>query len=446
MAGAFAQAGSKVFEREKWSSRCAEALSCLKPNWSCHDSSCPRRDRPMSESGAGLGPVVLSLGGVETPVDREVFSALFESSVVATYAGVRNALNGSPLPFQEFLKLATQAEIPYPLFFAPLPVVRAQLHMKTQKLMSGFTKAHFSMHSRQRVELRDVELIVKDLLRKQELLRRFDKSLVDNQIVGIIRGSKRGLEQDAEIVRAALGLGPHDTRNARTKAAAVELLIRKLESRQVFVARSSQHYMPQEMPHHAKFSGMTIRDKKVPFIFLASGNEGEQLEPDGRKLFTLTLLTVLIARGTFAPVNYDGHTTDATSPREYELTAEILLPAADMRNLAFGDLDDIRSVAETFRVTPSAVAMRVWRLNLISRTTFENHMDTLRDEYARREKPRLSSPLAVNALRKYNGVECSRRMLAMMDAGQISRADFRRIVCLNKISAAEIGDFRRSLG
>jgi hypothetical protein len=57
--------------------------------------------------------------------------------------------------------------------------------------------------------------------------------------------------------------------------------------------------MPQRLTH-VKFSGMTIRDNKDPFIFLAGGDHGDDQEPDGRTLFTLALITVLVARRIFA--------------------------------------------------------------------------------------------------------------------------------------------------
>ena len=122
--------------------------------------------------------VTLIVDRTPVPVDAGVFHALFSSSVVAGYAGVKRALAGTPFPFNELLDLTRKAEIPYPLFFAPRAVVDAQIQMKVDKLMSGFTKPSFSMNSRHRVELSDVELIVKDLLRKQALLRKNDNSLV----------------------------------------------------------------------------------------------------------------------------------------------------------------------------------------------------------------------------------------------------------------------------
>jgi hypothetical protein len=301
------------------------------------------------------------------------------------------------------------------------------------------------MHSRHQVELCDVELIVKDLLRKQELLRKNDTSLVKNNIVGLLKKSRRPIE-DANLLMDAVGFTRSDIRGAKSKEAALNLLIGRLEAKQIFVSRSAQHYMPQRMPSHAKFSGMTLKDKKVPFIFLASGDEGEHLEPAGRKLFTLALLTVLIARETFAPVNYDGHTKDETSPLEYQLTTEILMPAGEVQGMRFADLEAVKDAADDFKVTPSAVAMRARRLGCIDKDRFEAYMDALRVEYDRRPNQRLSSPRPVNALKKYNGIECSRRMLAMLDAGQLGKTDFRRIMFFNKIASSQINEFREALG
>ncbi len=126
---------------------------------------------------------------------------------------------------------------------------------------------------------------------------------------------------------------------------------------------------------------MTIKDKRVPFIFLASGNEGDGLEPAGRRLFTLVLLTVLIGQETFTPVNYDGHTKDEDSPRAHEIAAEILMPRAELIEMRFSHLDDVKDAATKFKVTPSAVAMRARHLRSIERDEFVAFMDELEEEY-----------------------------------------------------------------
>ena len=392
------------------------------------------------------GAVIIKvmLDGTAVPVEREVFDALFSQSVVDDRAPVRAARLESTIPFRTFVELARTAQIPYPLFFAPLDVVEEQLRIKTEKLMVGFTKDFFSMNSRNRVHLPDVELIVKDLLRKQQHVKA-DKTLRRNAIVGALKRPGSSVAEDAAKLMRALDFTTDDLKAAKTKESALELLITKLEARQVLVARSAKNYMPQQMPKRAKFSGMTIRDAKVPFIFLASGDEGENLEPSGRKMFTLTLLAVLIARGTFAPVTYDGHTTDETSPREYELTAEILMPEVELRQADLGSLPAIREAADTYKVTPSAVVMRTRRLGLCDRETAAAYLEALAAEYANRANSPKRSPLAINALRKYNGTECSRRMLGLLDAGHINRADFCRVMFSNKLKPAQINDYRAAV-
>lgn len=390
--------------------------------------------------------VVVVLDGVHVPIDRDVFVGLFHNSVVASYADVRKALDGQPMSLRTFLKLSYQAQIPYPLFFAPRDVVEKQVRLKTDKLMAGFTKQSFSMNSRHKVELCDVELIVKDLMRKQELLRRYDPTLEPNSLVGVVKNSRRSVAEDATSLLRVLGLDLSEIRVAKTKEAAVDLLISRLEAQQVLVSRSAQHHMPQEMPQRAKFSGMTIKDKRVPFIFLASGNEGDQLEPAGRRLFTLALLTVLIGQETFTPVNYNGHTKDEGSPRAHQVAAEMLMPRAELRDMRFPDLDAVKEAATKFKVTPSAVAMRARHLRCIERDEFVEFMDTLEEEYNNRSRSVMQSPAPVTALLKYNGTECSRRMLGILDANHMNRTDFRRVMFFNKLAASQITDFRAAVG
>lgn len=397
-----------------------------------------------ARGSAGSATIAVTLHGGEVSVAAEVFSALFDNSVVASKAPIRHAREKGRISFRTLLALSREAEIPYPLFFAPPAVVHEQIRIKTNKLMSGFTERDFSMNSRNQVLISDIELIVKDLLRKQQHLRT-DPTLVKNPVIGCIKRPGPSPQADAARLMSVLEIGPRDLVNARNKSSALRLLIDRLEAKQVLVARSAKDHMPQRIPRRAKFSGITVKDPKVPYIFLASGDEGEHLEPAGRKVFTLTLLAVLIGSGTFAPVTYDGHTTDETSFREYEITAEILMPAADMRRSDLGSLDAVKTVADLNKVTPSAVAMRLRRLGLIDLGTFRSYMDQLAAEYAARESPPMRSPHAVNALRRYNGNECSRRMLAQLDSGQINAKDFCRVMFSNKLRPHQINEFRAAV-
>lgn len=378
-------------------------------------------------------------------VEREVFEALFGQSVLSDRAGVANALRDGHITYSKLVDLSRIAEIPYPLFFAPVDMVQAHLKTKREKLMAGFSSnPEFSMNSRNRVHLPDVELIVKDLLRKQRYIKT-DKALPKNKIVGLLRKPGTSIAEDAIKLMNALELSSNDLRAARSKTKALDLLVEKLEAQHVLVAQSSKGYMPQQIPKRAKFSGMTVKDSKVPYIFIASGDEGEKMEPTGRKVFTLMLLTVLVARGRFAAVTYSGHTSEEVAPREYELTAQILMPKADFCSADLTTLDAVREIADVFKVTPSAVVMRARRLGMIDRDDADAYLEDLRLAYEQADH--FFNPiLPINALKRYNGLECSRRMLAILDSGGISRGDFCRVMFSNTLrTKAQISDYRAAV-
>ncbi len=111
--------------------------------------------------------VALASGRVE--IDRTVFTELFRQLGVHDYSPYVRALKTSKIAFIDLVRFARTANIPYPLFFAPLPVAHAQLEAKTSKLLQGLTKESFSLNARDKVYLPDVELVLKDLVRKQRL-------------------------------------------------------------------------------------------------------------------------------------------------------------------------------------------------------------------------------------------------------------------------------------
>ena len=388
----------------------------------------------------------VTLDRVATPIDRGVFEALFEQSVVRSYAKVTKALETGSISFRDLVDHARKAEIPYPLFFAPPDVVEEQLRIKQERLLQGFSaKREFSINSRHHVDLAQVELIVKNLQFKQDWMKK-DRTLERNPIVGLLKKSKAPIGEDAAKLLAALNLDSKELRGLKKKGDALDLLIEKLEAKNILVAQSVQHLMPQRLPAGKIFSGMTVKDTKLPFIFIASGDEGEAFEPTGRRIFTLTLMAVLVARGRFATVTYNGHTTEETSNREYELTAEILMPEADFRRMDLSDLEAITAASDFFKVTPSAVVMRAQRLNLLSRDNAETHLTDLRDALDKIEKTPRNPMLQMNALRKFNGQECSRRMLALYDAGTIKTSDFCRVMFSNAYRRGHaISDYRTGL-
>lgn len=385
------------------------------------------------------------LDGDAVPIEEAVFRELLDNSVAGTYRGFEKALSSGRIKFTDLLWLADKGEIPYSLFFAPHELVREQVKKKTEKLLAGLSKDTFSIGSRSKVHLRDVELIVKDLIRKQELVRKHDKSLHRNKIVGVLRDAGSSVEEDASRLMSAIGLSDESLRACRTKEKALEMMIDRLEANQVLVSRSVQHYMPQRLTH-VQFSGLTIRDNKVPYIFLAGGDHRDDQEPAGRTIFTLALLTVLIARRIFAPMTWDGGTAAVEPGREYDIAGAMLMPGERFLALGPRTLNDIHNASETFKVTPSAATVRAMRLGIINPATANEFLEEFREEFRSRPKggPR-NQILPENAVNKYNGRELNRRMLDALDDRSISPGEFCRAVCLNHLKPSQIDDLRRAL-
>lgn len=389
--------------------------------------------------------IVVKVGRSQTTIARDAFATLFGASVVAALTDYERTLDEEVIRFTKLVELARKARIPYALFFAPGPVIAQQVKRDRDLLLQGISKGTFALNSRGTVHLGDIELIVKDLIRKQQTLKRLDPSLPTNPLVRSLRKSTRTIDDDAQYLVDALGIDRTHLLAEGKKERAFDYLIDCLESHHIYVSQAVRGYMPQAIPKRARFSGVCVRDNKVPFIFLNGADGNIASEPAGRRLLTLTLLTVCLARGKFMPLSFGEQTDDVIANREYELAEEILMPAAHLRQLEVDSLEDIRLHADTYCVTPSAFVMRARRLRLIDAPTGHEYMATLREEYRTRAKTPASNPLPVNALRKYNSAEYSRAMLRQMDAGRIAHAEVARLLFQRKFDVGMINDFRAAL-
>ena len=191
---------------------------------------------------------------------------------------------------------------------------------------------------------------------------------------------------------------------------------------------------------------MTVRDSKVPYIFLAGGDHGDFQEPAGRQVFTLVLMAVLVARGIFAPVSYDANSSAPDPGREYDIVGEILVPEQDLQDLALDDLGDVKAAADHFKVTPSALTVRAMRLGRLTTGVAIEYLGELEMEFRARPKPGpRQQPKPVNAIRKYSGRALTTRMLRAVEERRLPEREFCRVVCLNRISPYEIGELREAL-
>ncbi|MBV0896098.1 hypothetical protein [Microbacterium sp. NC79] len=157
-------------------------------------------------------------------------------------------------------------------------------------------------------------------------------------------------------------------------------------------------------------------------------------------------MAVLVARRIFAPMTWDGGSTETDPGREYDIAGSMLMPADRVRTLKLATLDDLKAASNEFKVTASAVPVRAMRLGIMNSEVASEYLAQLRDEF--RSHPKTTGGnriLPENAVRKYNGRELTVRMLRVLDSGTISTGEFCRSVCLNHIDHSGIDDLRRAL-
>lgn len=395
--------------------------------------------------------LLVTVGGQTVPISRDVFTALTDSSVAGTYADSEKALSTGRIALRKLEKLAHKGEIPLPLFFAPYEIVQAQIQRKNERLLRGLTqKGTFHIGGRQEIRLGEIDLLLKDILRKQEQLKKVDKSLELNPIVGRLRGTGRPAEELADELVDLIGFSRQQFRRNNTKEAALEYFIDTLESKQIFVSRSvSQQYMLQRVPKG--LSGLTVRDKKIPYIFLPGNGKEEHSEPAGRRIFTLALLTTLVAQKTFAPVTWNhgklaDEEVDSQPGKAYDIAGAFLMPAGELEQFALTQCDEIEAAAGFFRVTPSAVIVRAARSKMLPWPAAKELLDEfrLRSELAGGSKG-ARTPNGPNSVARYAGYEYVRRMFQARERGQLSDNDFRLFVTLNRLKPDQYSELRQAV-
>ena len=195
-------------------------------------------------------------------------------------------------------------------------------------------------------------------------------------------------------------------------------------------------------------SGVTIKDKCYPYIYLTRGSHDDHQEVPGRKIFTLALLTVLVAQKQFSVVEWnDGNPEsfeiDSEEILPYDIAAAFLMPRDYLSPENLDTLDGVRAVAKGFQVTPSALVVRCARAQLMPWDRAKDFLRQLRREFQSTPKsPGWGQHKPENAIAKYANHEFVRRMFDALDAGKLSESEFRLVVTHNKMDKNKLPDLR----
>lgn len=171
--------------------------------------------------------------------------------------------------------------------------------------------------------------------------------------------------------------------DSRGKGVALTRLIKLVESKSINL---SQGVLQNKMlPHHSvvkgdlykNTSGFAIKDNKVPFLFLPSEINPDEVE--SRQIFTLIYLLVIVGLGEYkyflekdftAKVLVGG---DRMSRRIFDITTEVLIPNSETDKLRGKKITlSLRDeLASKFKVSPSALVTTLRIRKVITKAEYD---------------------------------------------------------------------------
>jgi Zn-dependent peptidase ImmA (M78 family) len=382
-----------------------------------------------------MEPFAVIINKEEVIIDRVVFDRLLDLSPIKEYKDYEVALKSGSIKFKNLKKLALKAGVPYPLFFAPRSVCELQLAEKESNLYQKISsKDEIRLSSRGKVELEDIELIVKDLARKQEFLkRRILPSANANSFIGSYAAKlKKGVsfDQIASEIRTFFNI---DLAHLRTisKDKVLTYLRNCIESKGILVAFSSHNYMPQNLNKELELSGICIKDSKFPFIFINTRDGDDRpkiIESTGRQIFTLLTMVACIGMNKFILSSKSGKAKDDPTKIAFQIASEIIIPQSQLKEMRNFTLDDLKEKAHFFRVTPSMLLYQLKAHKKIDAKSADSFWAQLRKEAKRAEPKHKHAPLPVTGYSKYNGERFSREVIKAHNNGLISHMEVKNIL------------------
>lgn len=355
----------------------------------------------------------------KTEISKSTFEKLLDFPWIKDLKCYKVAEILNQISLANLKNLAIRADVPYPLFFAPESIVNLHITDNQKRLEARIpTKDEITLSSRGSFKGEDIELLAKDLGRKQFFLgNRILKLNQKNTFVGCIADKVKknfSNEEIANILRDKLSIDLKVLRRG-SKEKVLEYFVEKVENLDILVSFSSHNYMPQKIGKNVLMSGICIKDNKFPYIFINTRDGDDDpriLETPGRQVFTLVSMVVCVAMNKFVFSNIRGKQKDLAQKKLFSIAGEILIPKVDLKDIKIISLDDVETYAGFFKVTPSMLLFRLDELNMLDKKAINQFREMLSDKLKKAErKGSKRSPLPINGYSKYNGSRFSKEVV-----------------------------------
>jgi Zn-dependent peptidase ImmA (M78 family) len=361
---------------------------------------------------------VLGIYPEEALVKRPVFEA---------------AISNGRIEYSDLQDESEKILIPWQMFFLTSANLDTQIaHIESERQHKVSSKL---MAKRRGVGNVTSKRIIDRLIRQQNFLTS-TAAFSNNSFCGSLKGVRT--QQAAEQILANFGIKRETLWSYRTKGAALEHVIKKFEGKNVNVSRGvlSNKLLPMwnVVPSdvYRNTSGFAIKDERVPFIFLPSELNPDEIE--SRQIYTLMYLVSVIGLDQYDYVldkNFRAKMQKAqgVEARIHAITTEILMPAAELDKLRGESVTfDLRDeLSKKFKVSPLALVVTLRMRGIITKKEY----DALKPPPYVPQKTsdtEIRAPRVSTSVRKFCGLMSFRAINDSLRSGTLQRVQAQHLI------------------
>lgn len=321
--------------------------------------------------------------GVLFCVPLDIFKITLQYTIVFDTRLYNEILKNKRVQLSEFRKLYIKAKVPYPVVFMSKNDIESQIDDYIKKTFAGVDmNRQYSIASHGTVDISEISIVLRHIAALQSEV---SKSIPDrNNLCGIFLKQKyksMSVKDKARIAREKLDINTDRIKSTQGKKEAFLYLERQLNKRNIFIS-TYNHRLCAQTIQIKDFAGIFINHKKAPYIFIRASDDKGMIDPWGRKSLILMLMLGMLLHKNNKPVMLNTKHNSDINDEAYQFAEEILMPQEDFSECVhIKDLVDIKKVSELYKVSPSAVIMRCYRLKLISNKQKESLLRECNEEF-----------------------------------------------------------------
>ena len=315
-------------------------------------------------------------------VKLDTFNILFKNTQLHNNDKIQEVRQNLRISISELKELCVRANFPYPLLLVDSTYAREISCNYEKRVYAGTDRATVSIACRDEVNLADISLILRDIAHKQEVFNKIHK-WDDCDVAGALCRKEYNLLSMEEKIHALKELINYDTSVVITKSnkrEAFDYLSEVLSNHHIYVSLYGRLSSPQILPK-SNFSGIAVNNKKCPFLFVKTNSDNQGTDLWGRRIFTTVLLLLCLALKRNGPVAIGGFQDNSIDDDLYVMAEEFLMPRTLLFDVAISDIDELKDISNMYKVSPSAMAMRLARMNKISTDDKSAILDALEKDF-----------------------------------------------------------------